>query len=67
MWSPCKVPGQKWWPTPHLGIDHPAYRSDGISHSMPDEKETQKDINDAEPDVRKGHAGGASTTGRLPH
>ena len=27
-----------------LGIDHPAYRSDGISHSMPNEKEMQKDI-----------------------
>ena len=32
----------------YLGIDHPAYRSDGISHSMPDEKATQKDIKTAE-------------------
>ena len=27
-----------------LGMDHPAYRSDGISHSMPKEKVMQKDI-----------------------
>ena len=31
-----------------LGINHPAFRSDGVSHSMPNEKVIQKDIKGAQ-------------------
>ena len=31
-----------------IGINHPAFRSDGVSHSMPDEKVMQKDIKGAQ-------------------
>ena len=31
-----------------IGVNHPAFRSDGVSHSMPDEKVMQKDIKGAQ-------------------
>ena len=31
-----------------IGVNHPAFRSDGVSHSMPDEKVMQKDIKAAQ-------------------